>query len=77
MSKTKHTDILSMCFDFGLVGLSGSRCPSVALEAAAVGFVSVLAASPWAGQLVVGCAPGIDAIGRGAFPSGQLQVFRA
>lgn len=66
-----------MCSAFPLVGLSGSRRPSALLAAGAAGFVSALAASPWAGVLAVGCAGGVDAIGRAAFPAGRVQVFRS
>jgi hypothetical protein len=36
-----------------------------------------LAASPWSGQLLVGCAGGVDAIGRAGFPAGRLRVFQS
>jgi hypothetical protein len=64
-----------MCSAFPVVGLSGSRRPSPAVLAAASSFVSALAVSSWSGQLLVGCASGVDEVGRGAFPS--ARVFSA
>lgn len=64
--------------DFPVVGISGARCPSPQLAASASGFVAALAAGAWQGVLAVGCADGIDAIGRDCpLPPDRLAVFSA
>ncbi len=67
---------VSLVSSFPVVGLSGSRAPLASLSAVASSFVSGLVASSWSGVLAVGCAGGIDAIGRGALlPASRLRVF--
>ncbi|MCF8245527.1 MAG: hypothetical protein K9J37_13635 [Saprospiraceae bacterium] len=67
---------VSLASRFPVVGLSGSRRPSPSLLAAAGGFVSGLVSSAWSGVLVVGCAAGVDQVGRSSgLPSSRLRVF--
>lgn len=68
--------LVPLVSSFPVVALSGSRAPSPVVAAAASSFLVALArSSAFGGSLFVGCAAGVDRLGRSSFPAARASVF--